>query len=124
LESFNRVNALGNKFWHRFYDNFLESDDKIPAFFAHTDVINQIKMMSQSVAHIMLYSSSEANSTSSVIEGLVHKHKVELKIPNGLYAKWGESFLITLEELDPEFDENLKTQWREAIQGFLKPFYA
>jgi len=44
LDSFNRVNDLGNKFWHRFYDNFLASDERVRQLFEGIKLNMNVKL--------------------------------------------------------------------------------
>ena len=122
LDSFNRINELGNKFWQQFYVNFLASDERVGNLFEGTDIMQQVTMMSQSTNHVVLNSGSFTPINSKLMSTLIHKHNVELAIPKELYAKWRESFLLTLEKLDPKFDVVLKGAWEIAIDHFLSSF--
>ena len=104
----------GVPFIDGFYDRFLACSPEIANKFANTDFDKQKRMLLLSMIHVASYFAS--GESGQVLEDLARKHsQKELDIEPHLYDYWLESLLSTVENYDPEFNEDVRESWRTVL---------
>jgi hemoglobin-like flavoprotein len=101
-------------FFKRFYQIFTDADPKIAEIFNETDMDRQIKVLMQSMTHVISFANTlKANEYMENI-ALLHGSS-KLNIPNELYDVWLDSLVKTVSERDPEFNAQVETAWRVVM---------
>lgn len=114
-ESFARCLSTG-KLLDRFYEIFLESHPDIKPMFAKTDFAKQKGLLRNGLNTMISYSRGTGIAESALKRlGRMHGPS-QLDIAPGLFKYWIDSILATVEELDPEFDDETAEAWRTAMQ--------
>ncbi len=99
----------------RFYDIFLESHTKIKPMFVNTDMEAQKGLLRQGVNLALMYAEGRAIGKSAM-DRLRHSHsKGNISVDPSMYRYWLDSFMKALAEFDPEFDNGLDKEWRDAL---------
>ncbi len=101
-------------FFKRFYQIFIDADSQIAEIFNETDMERQIKVLMQSMTHIISFANTlEVNEN---MENLALLHgRDNLSIPKELYDTWLDSLIKTVSERDPEFNVQVETAWRVVM---------
>lgn len=103
-----------------FYKNFVESNSRIDTYFQNIDMENQYKMMRGGINAMVMYI-SKYFSGESILQRVKHTHSLDhMNIPVDLYFYWKISFLKTLRQFDPMYDENIKNIWSKVIDVTIK----
>lgn len=103
-------------FLDRFYDLFLASSADVAAKFAHTDLVQQKKMLKRSL-YLVLSLGRENAEQETHLERIaqVHSH-TERNIAPAMYALWLDSIVQAAQEHDPFFKAHTEEAWRMVLQ--------
>ena len=112
--SYDRVqsaHANGLEFFEAFYQRFLLSSPEVRMLFRNTDMVAQKHMLKKSFFSLMSFYASGA--VDDVLRKIAYSHSAEqLNIKPHLYDLWLECLIHTVEEFDPEFDNDVELAWR------------
>ena len=116
-DSYIRVTGLDEKsdrFFTKFYKNFLSASPEIREKFKGVDMENQKKMIKQSMQQMLnLILTREAGE---YMESIARLHsKKERDIPPYLYDIWLDSLIDTVKDLDPKYDPDIGLAWKMAL---------
>lgn len=104
-----------DKFYQRFYDNFLVSHPEVPKRFEGVDLVNQHKLLRHGV-NLMIMFADKNLAGDMGLERIRKTHSPShMGIPGFLYDHWKASFLKTLDQLDPNLDQDVREGWEELI---------
>ncbi|MDH5632462.1 MAG: globin [Gammaproteobacteria bacterium] len=118
--SFGRC-LLGDRFFDRFYEIFLASNDEVPKRFAKTDFKKQKELLRHGLGTVLNYATGSNAMANHAVARLKTSHgKENLNIPPALYASWIDSLVKTVSECDPEFTEQLREDWQEVVMPAIK----
>jgi truncated hemoglobin YjbI len=123
--SFQRVIAPdSNRFYNQFYELLISADPQLARFFANTDMERQIEMLKQSMTNVTSFSATLEPTVEMENLALMHGSG-KLDIPAKYFELWLDCMLMTVEELDPKFDEYIETSWRVMMApgiAYMKSF--
>jgi hemoglobin-like flavoprotein len=118
--------SFNNDFIERFYSKFLRKSEEISALFKNTNMSAQKTMLHDSI-HMMV----EYYQSSELPIGMKRVAEVHGKegraIPLRMYEIWLDSLISTVEEFDPEFNDDIEQAWREVLApgiAFMKGSYS
>lgn len=101
----------GSDFFETFYQHFLNSSDQVRQQFLNTDMDKQRWMLKKSFYSLISFYGSGA--ADNVLEKIAYMHSArELDIKPVLYDFWMESLITTVQDYDPEFNDNVELAWR------------
>lgn len=105
------ITAKGERFFERFYDNFLGLSDEVRGKFSETDMKRQIGMLQRSIYHLVnFYITKEAGD---YLRSIAYSHsRADHDVKPELYDLWLDAVIQTVRELDPEFDDQVELAWR------------
>ncbi|MEW5850425.1 MAG: globin domain-containing protein [Myxococcota bacterium] len=113
LLSYRRVRGL--EFAERFYRRFLARSPEIQEVFARTDFNRQREMLLHGVSMLLEHAHGRAVGTLA-LQRLRTVHE-KMLLPAWMYDVWCECLLATVQEMDPEWTEELASQWRHDLQS-------
>ena len=116
LESFRRIR--GDRLIDRFYELFLQSDERIRAMFAGTDFARQKQMLQHGILMMLSYSRGDAIG-SLALKRLGQRHHGELGVGPEMYKSFVDCLLQAVSELDPEWGPRLERSWRNDLESGL-----
>ena len=65
----------------------------------------------------MVMAAEGGEGAVAYLERIAQRHgRADLDIPPELYELWLDSLVATARELDPQFDDETETVWREMIR--------
>lgn len=98
-----------------FYKNFFERCPEARSFFANVNMNEQAMVLTMTLMVIESHYSHDGPATTMYLQYLGHKHHTR-KIPEDLYAPFGEALLASLEQVQGgEWNSALAQTWRAAI---------
>ena len=114
-QSFDRCEGAGD-FAEHFYGVFLGASSEIAPLFKDTDFAAQRKLLRATVYMLITRDVEEARSREA-LERIGKSHsREELNIRPDLYEVWLDSLCTTVEEMDPEWSDELGLEWRERMR--------
>lgn len=103
-------------FLDRFYERFTSSSPEIAEKFKDTDFVRQKKALSSSL-YLTVMAIEGGKGATTFLEGVAKRHaRGALDIRPGLYEIWLDCLVDTAEEVDPEFDAELESIWRDTLR--------
>jgi len=109
--------GIGNKgstFFSRFYDIFFSKSQQIRDKFADVDTDAQARVLQKSMFHMIGFYATKTDS--GYLAGVAHTHsRSQYDIGPEFYDIWLESLLETVQQLDPEYEDNLALAWQLAM---------
>ena len=118
VASFRRAKAKGLA--RHFYSRFLAEDDEIRKRFAQTDFARQEELFEHGVQMLLKFGAGEELGQLAIERlGRMHAHD-QLDVPPRMYSTWLKCLILTLNDVDPEFDPVLAELWVEAIEPGLE----
>ncbi len=116
-ESYRRVTGddNGERFFERFYENFLATSDDIREKFAHTEMPRHQQLARKSFFHLLnLY---HTKVTSDYLERIAIEHgPAKLCIPEAMFNAWRAAILATVRDLDSHhYDAKVEIAWAMTI---------
>lgn len=100
-----------NEFFNSFYERFIDSSPLVAEKFKSIDMQAQQVMLKQSIYHLLNLFTTKKIPKS--LGDIAKKHdRNHADISPDLYHLWMESLIDTVEEFDPEYDENVQLAWR------------
>ncbi len=101
----------GTDFFEAFYHHFLNSSSLIREQFLNTDMEKQRSMLKKSFYSLISFYASGA--ADNVLEKIAYKHSArQLDIKPAFYDLWMESLVATVQDYDPEFNDDVELAWR------------
>ncbi len=120
------LTELGRNFFERFYENFFGTSEEIRAKFANTDMSKQVQILQKSMYHMVSF--YLLKTESAFLRGIALTHNQDhLQIEPHLYDIWLDSLLLTVEQMDPEFEPETRLAWTLAMMPgivYLKFYYS
>ncbi|MCJ8346319.1 hypothetical protein MJH12_12320 [bacterium] len=116
-DSWDRVQALDDRFISIFHESFFASSPEIPVFFKETNLDNQKKLLRTTLLYIMSYSASRLPLSSLKRLSNIH-NKLKVKVIH--FDLWMDAVINTIKIIDPKFNENIAKAWRETFQPGLE----
>ena len=108
------IDKQGSVFFRRFYEHFLAGSDKVAVMFKNTDMDQQVKMLQRSMFHMITFYVSKQED--NYLEGIAESHSMKRhNIAPDLYDLWLEALILTVTEMDPEYDDTIGLAWRLAM---------
>lgn len=115
--SFDRTLGSGsfnNDFIEGFYTNLMGYSGEIADLFKNTNMSAQKTML-----HDSLYLMVDYYKSSKLPRGMERIAEVHSRrgrdIPERMYEVWLDSLMKTLEEFDPDYDQEVEDAWREVL---------
>ena len=110
--------AAKEKFFHQFYELFLNSHSEINSIFVNTDFDKQVTMLKNAISMSILYAEKREELAIDVLNKIRKSHSRERKnIKPEYYTYWLESLMGTLWLCDPHFTPELEQHWRDMMQS-------
>jgi len=98
-----------------FYDNFLDSDPRIPILFSSTSWEDQKALLRQGVNSVISFYEGSATGKSAMTR-IRHTHgRDRMNIPPDLYEAWVKSMVRAVEQHDQQFTPALGAMWQEVL---------
>ena len=111
-----RADFQNGVIFDRFYERFLETSDLVPPYFKDTDFTRQREVLRNGVLMTILYAEGDRLGQPG-IDWIRETHaRGALDVKPDLYPLWLDTWLQTVEEFDPDFDEAIAAAWRKVIQ--------
>jgi hemoglobin-like flavoprotein len=108
------ISAQGDLFFSRFYENFLRKSAVIEQMFSQTDMDQQVRMLQKSF--FQLINMYVSGSPPAQLFNIAKTHSVSgHNVRPELYDLWLDALIDTVEQLDPEFEDNITLAWRLAL---------
>ena len=102
------------EFFEAFYQNFLNSSERVRNFFVDTDMDVQRRMLKKSFYHLLVfYGSNQADAYINKIAVSHNRH--HLNVPPDFYDLWIDQLVVTVKSFDPEFSHNVELAWRLVL---------
>lgn len=109
--------AAKEKFFHQFYELFLNSHPDIGAMFENTDFEKQIVMLKNAISMSILFAEKGDELAIDVLGTIRKSHSRERKnVKPEYYSYWLDSLIETLWLCDPNFTPELEQDWRNLMQ--------
>jgi hemoglobin-like flavoprotein len=109
--------ARSGKFFDRFYELLLASSQEIRDKFAGTDFERQKRVVADSLFLMMAAAGARKGPAYEHLEQLGGRHsRDQLDIRPEWYELWMNSLLDAASEHDPDFTEETRAAWRQALQ--------
>lgn len=113
-ESYKRIlntQRNGKGFFEAFYDRFLSGSEEIASRFANTDMDVQRSMLTKSFYSLFaFYVSSQSDD---YINAIAERHnRKNLDIRPEFYDEWLKCLIITINQFDDEFCDDVELAWR------------
>ena len=117
--------AAREKFFHAFYENFLDSSEDVLQMFQVTDIEQQRETLYNSFKHMLQF--AMAQTSNDEFEKIAQKHsKTSLNIPPYMYDLWLECLVTTVKQEDEQFSDDVELAWRTMMApsvAFMKHYY-
>lgn len=114
-QSYGRA-LMNPKLIERFYKIFMDSSPQIRAKFVDTDFDTQYELLNQGISMAILFPMENVIAKQAISRLQTRHNRDNLDINPQLYGYWVDSLMLTLEESDPQFDEDLEQDWRQLLQ--------
>jgi len=115
----------GRAFFHRFYENFLASSVQVQEKFRNTDMDRQELVLQKGLYHLISFYLMKMDN--EFLKSIATSHdRHHYNIEPELYDVWLDALLKTVEEMDPECDNDLKLAWQIVMTPgilYMKHFY-
>jgi len=115
-DSYSRVASakVNAKFFDRFYELFLASDESIATKFDGVDLDRQKQMLKASLTEMTLFFVD--HNITSYMRALATVHsKSGRNIEPQLYDRWLDAVIAAVNELDPYANEHVELAWRLVL---------
>lgn len=116
-ESYQRALAFredGQQFLDRFYETFFSKAREIAELFETTHMGTQKTMLQDSLFYMRDFFLHRKANEHMVRLAKIHS-RAGKNIPPALYDVWLDSLIETVQEYDPEFDDDIELAWRIAL---------
>jgi len=124
--SLNRaVTADPDRFFSRFYERFVPSSPEITGLFENVDMKRQKKIIESSLAYMSEFAAFLTETEYLKRLGERHSRR-DVNIAPALYEVWLDTLIETVEEYDPEYDEDVRVAWRVVLApgiAYMKAHY-
>lgn len=106
------------EFFRAFYEAFLESDPRIPPYFAETRFDRQHRLLQHGLGLLLSYAK---RANPHLLDRIAARHgSGDLDIPPGLYPFFVDSLVETARTHDPRFNGETESAWRAALEPGLR----
>jgi truncated hemoglobin YjbI len=114
--SFERITneAVHDRFFERFYDRFIGSDAAVAAKFEGTNMDRQRAMLRESLTELLDFCFTLQTNPYIVTLARIHGSRGR-DISEQMFAEWLASLLATVQEVDPEYNDNVSMGWRLVL---------
>ena len=114
-ESLERCQANPH-FLNQFYNNFVIANPVVRDKFANTNMEDQ-KMMLHASLYMIALATQGNHAASHYLDNIAKRHSsTDLDISTELYGLWLETLLQTVSEIDPDFNEEVRSAWNDVMQ--------
>lgn len=113
LESFRRIRS--DRLVERFYERFLDSDERVRAMFGKTNFVLQKQMLQHGILMILNFANGDAIG-SLALKRLGHRHHKDLGVGPELYKTFIDCLARSAAELDPQWSPRLERLWRQDLE--------
>lgn len=119
------VSVDPDRFFSRFYDRFVPSSPEVTELFKDVDMARQRKILEASLAYMSEFAAFLTKTEP--LERLAERHsRHAIDIDPALYDVWLDMLVETVEESDPEYDDEVGLAWRVVMSpgiAFMKAHY-
>ncbi|MBD9416891.1 globin [Pseudomonas sp. PDM16] len=123
MQSYGRC-CVSPTFFDDFYQHFLASSLQVREKFATTDMTAQKTLLRQGILNLVMYARGMPDTK---LKALGESHsRMRLDIRPELYDLWQAALLRTISEHDSEYNEEVRTAWRDVLQkgiNVIKSYY-
>jgi len=95
----------------RFYELLLAADPVIPQKFANTDMHKQKELLVHGINLALMFAEGNAIGKNGLSRLQESHNRHNLDIKPEFYHFWIESFIQAVSEIDPEYNDDIKTEW-------------
>ena len=113
LESFRRIR--GDRLVERFYERFVDTDERIRRMFGKTDFVLQRQMLQHGILMILNFANGDAIG-SLALKRLGHRHSKDLGVAPEMYKTFIDCLTQAAAELDPQWSPRLERAWRQDLE--------
>lgn len=103
-----------------FYDDLLASHPDIPKFFTKTDFVQQKLLLRQGINCMLMYAEGVFAGDFCLEEIKISHNRRHYNIDPKYYPYWKNSLIKVISQYDPEFNDELRTLWEEAVNHGIK----
>jgi hemoglobin-like flavoprotein len=122
-ESLEQILDATDLFGESFYELFLSTYPEVQEYFEGVNMSRQAVMLTMALTIVEQHATSQYPATKKYLRHLGETH-YERGIPEELYEQWRDAMLETLYQFHgDQWDLQLATQWREAIEGAIKVMF-
>ncbi len=108
------LGETGRQFFKHFYTIFFSKSAEVRDKFKEVDMDAQIHVLEKSMFHIISF--YVAKTDTEFLRTIAQNHNREqYDIKPEFYDIWLEALIETVEELDPEYNDDLGLAWRLAM---------
>lgn len=100
----------------RFYKIFTASNPKIAMKFKNTDMKKQKDLLQHGIILANMFYNDNPVGKNGIKRIRETHSQSRLDINPSLYTIWLDSFIKTVSEFDPKFDEEIEKEWRKVLQ--------
>lgn len=105
------ITERGRLFFRRFYENFLASSDRVREKFGSTDMARQEVVLQKGLYQLISFYLTKTDD--QFLRDIAVTHSAyHYGIDPDLYDFWLEALLATVEEMDPEYNADLRLAWQ------------
>ena len=108
------IDDKGHTFFSMFYDIFFSKSQQIRDKFADVDMDAQVRVLQKSMFHMIGFYATKTDSEYLATVARTHSRD-QYDIRPEFYDIWLESLIETVQQLDPEYEENLALAWQLAM---------
>ncbi|MCR9117515.1 MAG: globin [bacterium] len=112
IASYQRCRFAGD-FFDAFYDRFLKKAPDLPTMFERTDFHHQKRMLKQSLFELISFYRG-IDSAAAEVAKLAERHR-QMNVSEAHYQYWLEALVETAADFDPEFTDELASDWRNVM---------
>lgn len=123
-ESIEKILGTNDIVSGRFYDRFFLECPHLKTYFEGVNMTHQATMLTSAIVLVEMFHSKKASGLRPYMQLLGKQHE-ERGISKDDFADWSQSMLGTLREFHgDEWDSNLETEWRAALQGAIDAMHS
>jgi len=108
------ISDKGRTFFSTFYEIFLGKSQLIRDKFAHVDMDVQLRVLQKSMFHMISFYATKTDTEYLANIAHTHSHN-QYDIRPEFYDIWMDSLLETVQQSDPEYEDDVALAWQLAM---------